>query len=132
LGVPRKAVGAFITGRKAVGSKRIGVVSRGEKEVALSVKFDRSRVVAALEALFLKAQHDFLGGHVERVPLEREAAEALPGKIRGRVEAVDPLVFGELRIECEAEEAVFLLVEHREGSTKHRRLEFGLPDFEGP
>lgn len=64
--------------------------------------------MAAIFSLFGKLQDDFFTGEVERVAAHHKAAEALAGVIRRRIEEVNAIVLGELRIERETEEAIFL------------------------
>ena len=71
-------------------------------------------MVTALLALLFVAQQHLLALQVEHVVLDRETGDRLTIVADGGVEAVDPTVLRELRVEREAQEAILLLQEDLE------------------
>lgn len=94
----------------------MGVVPRGEIEAAIRAELDGAGVVAALFALFREPEDDLFTREVEDVTRDGEAAELLAVKVLGRVQAVDPAVFGELGVQRESQKAVLLAIEDLEGA----------------
>jgi hypothetical protein len=108
----------------------IGVVSGRHVQVALRIKHEGACVVAALEALLGGGQEHLLRGHVHDIPLHGETAQPLAVEIRGRIQAVDPLVLGKLWIQGETEETVLLSVEDLQFAADDRVAEAGFPNLE--
>ena len=115
LRVPRQAARTFVRGRIALAvAEGVRVVAGGPVQVAVGAEEHAAAVVAALLALLFVAQQHLLALQVEHVVFDREARDGLPIEADGGVEAVDPTVLRELRVEREAQEAVLLLQEDRE------------------
>ena len=88
-------------------------------------------MVAALQALLLIFQDEFLAAGDEFVVLHLEAGQILAVEADGRVDQVDPAVLGELRVERESEEAVLERLEDFHLGDERDALGLGIVDLEG-
>ena len=115
LRVPRQTARALVGRRVALAvAERVRVVPGRPVEVAVRTKEHAAAVVTALLALLVVAEQHLLALQVEDVVLDGEARDGLAVEADRGIEAVDPAVLGELRVEREAQEAVLLLEEDRE------------------
>src|SRR5688572_25212871 len=88
--------------------------------------------MAAFLPLLLVAQEFLLAGEVERVSLHREPRERLPGITRRRIETEDVAVLRKFRVEREAEEAVFLVLEDLDLARDRDLLRLRVVDLQLP
>ena len=89
-------------------------------------------MVAALQALLLILQDDFLAAGDELVVLDVEACEGLAVKAYRGVDEVDPAILGEFRIKRESEETIFLCLKNLHLRNERHALGLRVVDFKRP
>ena len=77
------------------------IVTGGNKEVSIRAELYGTGVMTTFAALLAKFEHHLLARHIQNISLQDKAAQALAGVIGGRIIEVNPIIFYEMRIQCE-------------------------------
>ena len=109
LRIPGLTIGPLVNRCVSVGIvKGIGVVAGSDIQISVGPKLHRSRVVTTLASLFFVREKLFLALHVQVVLNDREPTNPLAREIRRRILQVNPVIFGKIGIECQADQSVLL------------------------